>query len=74
MNMNDLNQVDMLMSKNISGTKNREDEPLVQDSQAYGHVTDKDMQKQSGIRYGNITSEDNVIEKLENKGEVSQRK
>ncbi|MFC0414971.1 hypothetical protein ACFFHH_05815 [Cytobacillus solani] len=77
MNMNDLNIVDMLIEENKtnkSGTKKQEDEYLKQDSQVYGHVTDKDMQEQSGIRYGNITSEDNVKEKLENKEEVSQPK
>lgn len=77
MNMNDLNIVDMLIEENKTnktGTKKREDKYLKQDSQVYGHVTDKDMQEQSGIRYGNITSEDNVKEKLENKEEVSQPK
>lgn len=77
MNMNDLNIVDMLIEENKtnkSGTKKQEDEYLKQDSQVYGHVTDKDMQEQSGIRYGNITSKDNVKEKLENKEEVSQPK
>lgn len=59
MNMYDLNQVDKFISKNKTnetGTKKREDEYLEQGSQKYGHVTDLDMQEQTGIRYGNVTS------------------
>lgn len=61
MNMYDLNQVDKLISQdktNKTDTKNLEDELLGHGSQKYGHVTDKDMQEQTGIRYGNITSND----------------
>ena len=50
--------IQRMVEMTFDETKKGEREHVEQDTLKFGHVTNKDMQEQKGIRYGNVSSED----------------